>query len=143
MRRWVVIQTQLTDNRDLVHSLFVVNTYTEVQTLKSDAENSYEFMSIDAHEFIATKDMHSLHVVFHYHDNYADVTMTFESYEEAHAFYKSEVSKMVDSVSELCEGETIRLAKFPGGGYMASLYDSEGNYPDKGDRWVITTVTLS
>jgi hypothetical protein len=141
--RWVIIQTTTTsDNRDMVHSVYVVKTSAEVEELKAEAEDSRDFMSIDAREFSAKKDMRVLHVVFHYHDNYADVVGTFETHEEANAFYKSEVAEMLDGVSDLYEGECIKLAKYPDGGSMATLYDAHGNYPDKGDRWVFTTLSF-
>lgn len=142
-RRWIVIQTTTTsDNRDMAHSVYVVKTSTEVEELQTEAEDSYDFMSIDAREFSAKDDMRSLHVVFHYHDNYADVIRTFETHEEANAYYKSNVAEMLDGVSDLQEGECIKLAKYPDGGLMATLYDADGRYPDKGDRWVFTTLSF-
>lgn len=142
-RRWVVIQTTKTaDNRDMAHSVFAVDSEERVEALKEEADQSYEFMSVNADEFLAKDGLRALHVVFHYHDNYADVVGTFETHEEANAFYKSKVAEMLDGVSDLQEGECIKLAKYPDGGSMATLYDAHGNYPDKGDRWVFTTLSF-
>jgi hypothetical protein len=143
-RRWVIIQTTLTpDNCDMAHSVFAVDSEERVEALQEEADDSYEFMSINAHEFSATQDMRSLYVVFHYHDNYADCIETFESYEEANTYYTSRIAEMLDGVSDLQDGECIKLAKYPDGGSMATLYDADGRYPDKGDRWVFTTLRFA
>lgn len=141
---WVVVQTVSTPGRrnDLEHTVRIVKTKARVDALKEEQEASEEFMSVDSREFTIKKNQRTVHVVFHYHDNYSDDIELFETKQEARDYYTSEIVKMDEFYLDDADDYSIKMQKFPGGGYMTTLYDEEDNYPDKGSRWVMTTLTF-
>lgn len=135
---WLVIQTvQSPDKQDIIHDVRIMKSKEDAEAVEAEIDED-TFMSVDIREQTIKKDQSIVHVVFHYHDNYSDYDQLFESYEKARAFYQSEVAKMdVD----LEEGYYVKLQKNYTG-FMATLYDEEDSYPDKGDRWVLTTLHI-
>jgi hypothetical protein len=127
---------------DLEHTVRIVKTKARVDALKEEQEASEEFMSVDSREFTIKKNQRTVHVVFHYHDNYSDDIELFETKQEARDYYTSEIVKMDEFYLDDADDYSIKMQKFPGGGYMTTLYDEEDNYPDKGSRWVMTTLTF-
>jgi hypothetical protein len=112
------------------------NNYSE-ENNNSEGNNEVPLVEISEKPITVDKDASSIYVVFHYHDNYADSINTFETKEEAFEFYKEEISTMSN---DLRDGYFVKSKKLNETTYMSTLYDEDGNYPDKGDRWVFTKV---
>lgn len=140
---WLAIQTVSTPDpyrNDLEHTLMLFKNKKQLEELEEERDACETFMSVDSRELTIKKDQRVLYIVFHYHDNYSDNIRVFETQKEARDYYTSEIVTMDEYYLDDAEGYSIKMQKFPGGGYMTTLYDEEDSYPDKGSRWVMTKL---
>ena len=142
---WIVIRSKR-EYGNIHHYVFIFTDETAVRDFKTELEA--DGFSGDIRKFNAKKGMTNFHVVFHYHDNYADVVKVFGSLESANQFYLERIDEMKDELKYGMElkDEMTGAREYPGSKVqrqsMRTMYDSDGRYPDKGSRWVITSVEL-
>ncbi len=131
------------DNRDLMHNVIITQDKSVINELEKENYNYWEgsgnapFTQISKETITVDKEVSSIYIVFHYHDNYADSINTFKTKEEALEFYKKEITSMILDIPDMFY---VKSEKLNENTLMSTLYDEDDNYPDKGDRWVYTKV---
>ena len=146
---YVIIKT--TSRNDAGQILHTVRAFRNRQMFMAEnrrleqQEDDGEIMSADSVSFDNLQNDTSVPwVVFHYHDNYADVIKAFDTEEEARAYYEEKKAGIEEDMRQFRydrEGAYIEEEDL-GNQIMTTMYDSEGRYPDKGSRWVLTNARI-
>lgn len=128
-RRFLVIDSDITMRgpRDWYHV---------VSIRKERPKTTAAFRDVFPVEIVDYNAKHAF-VLFHFEDNYVDFHRVFQHEDEAEREFLKAVKGQLEELHN--EGDSIRTVRIRGG-LVSTLYDEDGNYPDKGSRWRLVKI---
>ena len=140
---WIAIRSRHRGS-DISHRVFAFANEADASLFSKTSKERGDM--IDVRKFNAGKGMTNFYVVFHFHDNYADVVKVFRSPETANTYYSERIAEMEDELKDGMHLENAFVGSAENGEVqrqrMRTMYDEDGYYPDKGSRWVMTVVSI-
>ena len=101
---WLAVETGYPEDGDIHHKLLIFKTEEEANEANRENDGD-EILSFNIEKVSVPSEVRDIYVVYHYHDNYADVITGFSNKAEEYAEFKKRVQEMP---FEMSENEVLR-----------------------------------